>query len=95
MSKIIDLARESVVTKHKNAKLSERNRNMKTEIVEARVAGGMICSQIEVSERQVTVVKEQEADAGTVLINLANKTSQTEAVFFWGWAVVVEKALNA
>lgn len=78
-AKVTELAREGVEMKRKNVKLSGRNSDMETKIVDTCAAKSTMRSQFEVVVRQITVLKTQPAGAKLALKTLANKLSMTEA----------------
>lgn len=87
---VIDLSRDNIGVKCKNAKLYRQTLDKKAKPAEALAARGTMRGQIDAAERQNTASKGQLADAGMVLEKLSSKTFRTEADFCAAVAAVKE-----
>lgn len=75
IAEFIEFAREGVEIESKNAKLSNRNTDMKVKLVEARAAKSAMRCLLKAAERQATALKVQLADAELALEKLAGEIS--------------------
>lgn len=77
----VELACESIYMKRKNAKMSNRQTNMDSNLVETRSAGRTMRTQIPAAENQIKNFKKQVANAQLAVEKLADELPKTEANF--------------
>lgn len=91
--RVVELAREGGEAKPKNARLSERNTDMGSKLVEARAINSMMDEQLAGAKCHISTLETQLNESHLSLNKLASELSKTE----WdppGHVVVVEEAVK-